>query len=197
MPNSVIVIGLPIALPTNDEVLSTIIGNLINSLQLNLRFDVEDAVVTTYDADSINNAILSDFINNNNRGKSRKKVREVTVDPILQAITFIGSLFENQLKNKQNITIALKIPSILSAGDEISVALKTEGVLYTSFKYGEFEGIRNGRYFIDLTDESFELLMTEIPSLWPVEIWITSDVRPGREDERWLNILLKKTAIHM
>ena len=80
---------------------------------------------------------------------------------------------------------------------KISFALKTEGVLYTSFKYGEFEGIRNGRYFIDLTDESFELLMTEIPSLWPVEIWITSDVRPGREDERWLNILLKKTAIHM
>ena len=42
----------------------------------------------------------------------------------MQAITFIGGLFENQLKNKQNITIALKIPSILSAGDEISVALK-------------------------------------------------------------------------
>ena len=80
---------------------------------------------------------------------------------------------------------------------KISFALKTEGVLYTSFKYGEFEGIRNGRYFIDLTDESFELLMTEIPSLWLVETWITSDVRPGREDERWLNILLKKTAIHM
>lgn len=124
MLNSVIVIGLPIALPKNDEVLSTIIGNLINSLQLNLRFDVEDAVVTTYDADSINNAILSDFVNSNNRGKSRKKVREVTVDPILQAITFIGGLFENQLKNKQNITIALKIPRILSVGDEISVALK-------------------------------------------------------------------------
>lgn len=124
MPNSVIVIGLPIALPTNDEVLSTIIGNLINSLQLNLRFDVEDAVVTTYDADSINNAILNDFVNNNNCSKSRKKARAEVVDPILQAIIFVGGLFEHQLKNKQNITIALKIPRILSAGDEISVALK-------------------------------------------------------------------------
>ena len=80
---------------------------------------------------------------------------------------------------------------------KISIALKTDGVLYTSFKYGEFEGIRNGRYFIDLTEESFELLMLEIPSLRIIETWITSDVRPGREDERWLNILLKKTAIHM
>lgn len=79
---------------------------------------------------------------------------------------------------------------------KISTALKADGVLYTSFKYGEFEGIRNGRYFIDLTEESFEQLMTEIPSLRIVENWITGDVRPGREDEQWLNTLLKKTAIH-
>lgn len=124
MLNSVIMIGLPIALPKNDEVLSVMIGNLMNSLQLNLRFNIEDAVVTTYDADSINNAILSDFVNSDNRGKSRKKVRAEAVDPILQAITFVGGLFEHQLKNKQNITIALKIPRILSAGDEISSALK-------------------------------------------------------------------------
>ena len=79
---------------------------------------------------------------------------------------------------------------------KIATALKTDGVLYTSFKYGEFEGIRNGRHFTDFTEESFELLMTEIPTFRIIEVWITSDVRPGRENERWLNILLKKTAIH-
>jgi len=125
MLNSVILIGLPIALPANDEVLSTIIENLMNSLQLNLRFNIEDAVVTTYDADSIHNAILSDFVNNDNHSKPRRtKATRTKVDPILQAITFIGGLFENQLKNQQNIAIALKIPGILSVGDEISVALK-------------------------------------------------------------------------
>lgn len=123
MLNSAIVIGLPIALPTNNEVLSDILGSLINSLQLNLRFNVEDAVVVTYDADSINNAILSDFVNNDNHSKPRRRVRTKT-DPILQAIIFIGGLFEDQLKKKQNIAIALKIPGILSVGDEISAALK-------------------------------------------------------------------------
>lgn len=78
---------------------------------------------------------------------------------------------------------------------KISTALKADGVLYTSFKYGEFEGIRNGRYYTDLTEESFELLMTEITSLLIEANWVTGDVRPRREDERWLNILLKKTAI--
>ena len=26
------------------------------------------------------------------------------------------------------------------------------------------------------------------------EQWVSQDVRPGREDEKWLNILLQKTA---
>jgi len=126
MLNSAIVIGLPIALPTNNEVLTTIVGSLMDSLQMDLHFNIEDAVVTTYDADSINNAMLCDFVNNNNPSKSRRTTRSARAktDPILQAIIFIGGLFENQLKNKQNIAIALKIPGILNANDEISAALK-------------------------------------------------------------------------
>ena len=80
---------------------------------------------------------------------------------------------------------------------KISDALKAGGVLYTSFKYGEFEGIRDGRYFTDFTEDSFKNLMEGIPSLQTVETWVTGDVRPGRENERWLNILLEKTFIHM
>lgn len=79
---------------------------------------------------------------------------------------------------------------------KISDALKIGGILYTSFKYGDFEGIRSGRYFIDFTEGSFGELMEGIPSLRTVETWITNDVRPGRGDERWLNILLEKTIIH-
>lgn len=34
-------------------------------------------------------------------------------------------------------------------------ALKTNGIIYTSFKYGTFEGARNGRYFTDMTEDRF------------------------------------------
>ncbi len=34
-------------------------------------------------------------------------------------------------------------------------ALKPNGIIYASFKYGEFEGVRNGRYFSDFTEGSF------------------------------------------
>lgn len=75
---------------------------------------------------------------------------------------------------------------------KICIALKADGVLYTSFKYGEYEGIRNGRYFTDFTKRSLELLITEIPSFQIIEIWLTQDVRPGREEERWINLLARR-----
>ena len=71
-------------------------------------------------------------------------------------------------------------------------ALKSSGVIYTSFKYGEFEGERNGRYFTDFTIELFSEFIKNIPDLKLEEQWITEDVRPGRRDEKWLNLLLRK-----
>ena len=78
----------------------------------------------------------------------------------------------------------------------MAAALKTDGVVYTSFKYGDFEGERNGRYFTDFTPETFGEYMQEVPELQMEEYWITSDVRPGRGEEKWLNLILRKSDIH-
>ena len=74
----------------------------------------------------------------------------------------------------------------------IKDALLPAGIFYTSFKYGNFEGERNGRYFTDLTESSFAELINEVTGFEIVEEWITSDVRPGREEEKWLNVILRK-----
>ena len=71
-------------------------------------------------------------------------------------------------------------------------ALKDNGILYTSFKYGDREQIRNGRFFADYTEERFDQLLAAIPKLELIQYWKTSDLRPGRSDEKWLNILLRK-----
>ena len=67
---------------------------------------------------------------------------------------------------------------------KIWTALKDNGVFYTSFKYGTFEGERNDRYFTDMTEESLSALLTKVTGFNIEEQWITSDVRPGREDDR-------------
>ena len=71
-------------------------------------------------------------------------------------------------------------------------AVKSHGIIYTSFKYGTFSGERNGRYFTDMTENTFEELLQKIPGLEVEEQWITSDVRPGRGEEKWLNLILRK-----
>lgn len=75
---------------------------------------------------------------------------------------------------------------------KMSIALKPNGIIYTSFKYGTFSGERNGRYFTDMTEETFAKFIRDIDELQIEEQWITSDVRPGRGEEQWLNLILRK-----
>ena len=82
-----------------------------------------------------------------------------------------------------------ELPEILQ---KMCDATKKNGIIYISFKYGNFEGERNGRYFADMTEESMSELLTYIPELKVEKQWITGDVREGRGDERWLNMILRK-----
>ena len=81
-----------------------------------------------------------------------------------------------------------ELPDIIT---RMKKAVKTGGILYISFKYGPFEGIRNGRYFTDLTEESLQAILDEVGGLEIIRTGITGDARPGRGDEKWLNVLLR------
>lgn len=71
-------------------------------------------------------------------------------------------------------------------------ALKEQGIIYTSFKYGDFEGERNGRYFTDFTEDTFRDFVADITEIQIEEVWITGDVRQGRNEEKWLNLIMRK-----
>ncbi len=75
---------------------------------------------------------------------------------------------------------------------KMTKALKDNGIIYISFKYGDFEGKRNGRYFTDFTMQEFCNFSKDIKGLHLEEQWITDDVRKGRKEEKWLNIILRK-----
>lgn len=72
------------------------------------------------------------------------------------------------------------------------IALKYNGIIYASFKYGTFAGERNGRYFTDMTEDAFADFIKQIKNIKIEEQWITSDVRPERSEEKWLNLILRK-----
>ena len=82
-----------------------------------------------------------------------------------------------------------ELPHVLQ---KVANSLKAGGVLYLSFKYGDFEGMRNGRYFTNLTEESLQKLIADMPELSIEKMYQTGDVRPGREHELWLNAITIK-----
>lgn len=87
----------------------------------------------------------------------------------------------------------IELPDVFQRMKE---ALKQDGILYTSFKHGTFEGMRNGRYFTDLTEQSFSEMLGKIKGLKIEKMWLTRDVRENRGDEQWLNIILRKVDIN-
>ena len=88
----------------------------------------------------------------------------------------------------------LSKPELGDVLERMTAALKINGVIYTSFKYGAFEGERNGRYFTDFTEETFTEFIKGMTGVTVEKMWITDDVRPGRGEEKWLNMILRKRA---
>lgn len=75
---------------------------------------------------------------------------------------------------------------------KIAKALKDKGILYMSFKLGDFEGFRGERYFCDYTEDSITEALKDNGRLETVRLWETKDVRSGHSDEKWLNVLARK-----
>jgi len=88
----------------------------------------------------------------------------------------------------------LQINELNEVFRKMITALKMDGIIYSSFKYGLFEGERNERWFTDFSEEKMDTFLLNFPELTLEDIWESYDVRPGREEEKWLNIILRKTV---
>lgn len=71
---------------------------------------------------------------------------------------------------------------------KIKRALKPDGVLYASFKYGIGSREKNGRYFTDMNEESVKKWLSDA-GMSVCKIWISGDVREGRDGEKWVNVV--------
>jgi len=83
---------------------------------------------------------------------------------------------------------AAELPLIFS---HLSECLKENGLFYCSFKYGREEYEKDGRWFTNCDEKRLSEFIRN-SSLLVRKEWISSDVRPDRADEKWLNALLIK-----
>ena len=80
-----------------------------------------------------------------------------------------------------------RLPELM---EKLRNALVQGGILYMSFKYGDFAGIRSERYFSDMNEELAQRLLEVVRGWDTVDIWQSNDVREDKNGN-WLNLLLK------
>ena len=71
-------------------------------------------------------------------------------------------------------------------------ALKPDGVLDASVKYGNTEEERLGRFFSDYRMDELEAVFLRDGLFQKLACFETADVRPDYKDKPWVNILVKK-----
>ena len=75
--------------------------------------------------------------------------------------------------------------------NKLRSAIKPNGIWYMSFKYGDFEGERDGRFFVDMTSEKFRNIIDRLNGWSLVEEWDSEDVRRGK-NVKWYNVIIRK-----
>lgn len=104
---------------------------------------------------------------------------ELDMENMFDGIWACASLLHVPKEKIQDVLLRLKC------------ALKEGGVLYASFKYGDEEVIRRGRYFSDYNEWTLKKLMQDA-GFEILELFVTDDVRKDRSGEKWVNVIGKR-----
>lgn len=78
-----------------------------------------------------------------------------------------------------------ELPDVLQ---KMRRALKPDGVLYASFKYGSTERVKERRFFNDYTEGEVQEVFEKV-GFKCEECFVTADVRVGRGEEKWVNVI--------
>ncbi len=67
------------------------------------------------------------------------------------------------------------------------------GILFLSFREGDFEGFQGEQYFCDYTEEKLERILKETGRLEVKKLW-TGAGQSRNTDDSWVNVLAKKIS---
>jgi len=111
----------------------------------------------------------------------------------VQENTFLHYQNNNKFDGIWACASLLHVPSAQLNASFINLAslLKPHGIFYCSFKYGNDDTERNGRYFTNATEPRLRSFIKNT-DLAIQRTWLTADARPDRENEQWLNAILVK-----
>ncbi len=80
--------------------------------------------------------------------------------------------------------------NIASLLDRLLSLLKTEGVFYASFKYGDSEHTEESRFFCDMNEIRWQAIKLDLNNTINDKVWLTSDKREDSNGQ-WFNVLIE------
>ncbi len=121
-----------------------------------------------------------------------RATRRLSDGPAIHS-TFLGYLDDDHFDGIWACASLLHVPSadLPMTLDHLSGLLRDGGWMFVSFKIGDNEEVRNGRFFNDMDVERLDAAVDAIQRLSVANTWETDDVRPERH-EQWLNALMQK-----
>ena len=168
-------------------------GDKIHITGVELQKEIYNLAIESIEYNKLTNIdIINDDVNNCLKLFRNKHFDVITCNPPYFKYDETR-LNEEEIKAIARHEIKLKLEDIIKISSKL---LNTGGYLYMSFKYGMFEGYRGERYFTNFTEKSFEEFIEPFSDVTIMEQWISSDVRPGRGEEKWLNMILQKRTIN-
>ncbi|HHJ18883.1 MAG TPA: class I SAM-dependent methyltransferase [Gammaproteobacteria bacterium] len=99
--------------------------------------------------------------------------------------------YENQFDGIWACASLLHVPSreLNDVFQRLARALKPNGVIYCSFKYGRGEHDRGGRRFTDMDEIELRKLIGQVDGVDVKALWVSGDCVSNRE-VNWLNLIL-------
>lgn len=107
------------------------------------------------------------------------RIEELEYDQEFDGIWACASLVHIEKKD---------MPEILK---KLKRALNLEGILYISLKYGEGEGVKEGRLFNYYDEAQLRKVFNGLNDMKIIKIFRTEDVRQERKQELWINVLAR------
>lgn len=82
------------------------------------------------------------------------------------------------------------LPTVIN---DLIQLLKPNGIFYASFKYGDGEREKDGRFFCDINEQRWQLIENQLSNAKPLKFWQTIDNRKNLQDS-WFNSILISRA---
>lgn len=123
------------------------------------------------------------------------KLASKFIDQEVWQMKFQEMSFDEEFDGVWACASLLHVPSeeIEDVMNRVYRALQNGGIFYASFKCGDGLTERAGRLFTDYNADAARKLF-EQSGFDIIECENTDDVRPGREGEKWVNVLARKVC---